>query len=63
MDWIAFIALIVSALSAYITIRLTKEQAKLSLKQLTLSYIEMEDNDADLREARKWLYDFNNTQI
>ncbi|WP_288923790.1 hypothetical protein [uncultured Ottowia sp.] len=62
-DIIAICSLIISALAIYISWRLTKEQSKLTLTQCTLSYVGMEDNDKELREAIDWVRGIKDIEI
>lgn len=62
-DIIAICSLIISALAIYISWRLTKEQGKLTLTQCTLSYVSMEDNDKELREAIDWVRGIKDIKI
>lgn len=62
-DIIAICSLIISALAIYISWRLTKEQSKLTLTQCTLSYVGMEDNDKELREAIDWVRGIKDIKI
>lgn len=62
-DIIAICSLIISTLAIYISWRLTKEQSKLTLTQCTLSYVSMEDNDKELREAIDWVRGIKDIKI
>lgn len=54
------IATLIIALAAiFVSGTLTLKQADIALKQFTLSYIEMENANENLTEARKWLLDIN----
>ena len=52
---------IVSIVALVVSYFLISTQNKLSLKQYTLNYIDMENNDELLIQSRKWLLDINNT--
>lgn len=53
---LAIIAIIISIFSFYES----KKQANISKNQFTLSYLEMENNDSELLEARRWLLNLEN---
>ena len=52
---------IVSIVALVVSYFLISTQNKLSLKQYTLNYIDMENNDELLIQSRKWLLDISNT--
>lgn len=56
---ISIIAIIISVAALYFNRKLLNKQNDLSKKQFTLSYIEMENNNKPLQDAKNWLY--NNT--
>ena len=53
---LAIIAIIISIFSFYES----KKQVNISKNQFTLSYLEMENNDSELLEARRWLLNLEN---
>ena len=56
---ISIIAITISVAALYFNRKLLNKQNDLSKKQFTLSYIEMENNNKPLQDAKNWLY--NNT--
>ena len=54
---LAIIAIIISILSFFES----RKQVNTARNQFTLSYLEMENNDFELLEARKWLLNLENT--
>lgn len=53
---VGIFSIIIAMSAAYFTYK----QSQLALKQYTLDYIEMENNDKELQEAIIWLSDINN---
>ena len=54
--FLAIIAIIISIFSFFES----KKQANTAINQFTLSYLEMENNDSELLEARRWLLNLEN---
>ena len=53
---IAIIATAISLISLFLNMILLVKQNKLSKRQFTLSYIESENNNTELQDAKKYLY-------
>lgn len=58
---ISIISLFVSVVALLVSFLMSSRQNQISLKQYTLSYIDMENNDELLIESRKWLLNIYHT--